>query len=116
MNPFRALFSSGSRLALPIMADDVGARSFQKDQRPLTPEDEQKRRVQEALWTAFPEARSETDLARLAAAHFTSNGRKVSRRTVRYWLRGETFPDFMHARALTRLVGPDHFYREDDKE
>lgn len=85
--------------------------SFQKDQRPLTPEDEQKRRVSEALWRAFPEARSESHLAALAAPHFKRpNGRALAPRTVRYWLRGDSLPDYMNARTLTEMVGTEHFY------
>lgn len=87
--------------------------SFTKDQRHLTPEEDQKRRVNEALWQAFPEARSEAHLAALAAPHFRRpNGKSLSPRTVKYWLRGDCLPDYMNAHTLRGMVGNDHFDRK----
>lgn len=118
MIPFRASLSSRRKTTGRHVTTVDGARFFLKEQRrPLTPEDEQKRKVNEALWQAFPEARSEAHLAALAAPHFRRpNGKSLSPRTVKYWLRGDCLPDYMNARTLTQMVGTDHFFGEDRKK
>lgn len=91
------------------------ARSFQKSQRhALSEQEAQSRLVAAALRKAFPNARSEADLAKRAAPHFRNTaGGHASERTVRYWLRGETLPDYMNTRRLMEMVGPAFFFGGD---
>jgi hypothetical protein len=56
------------------------------------------------MWRAFPEAWSENELAELMAAHLSSEGRAVSVRTVRYWLRGETTPHWRYVVPILALA------------
>lgn len=78
-------------------------KSCRKD---LTEGEEASRRVAVALWKAFPEATSENNLAEIASEYFRkSDGSPVSPRTIKYWLRGDTHPSFLHTMALVRMVG-----------
>lgn len=81
----------------------------------LTKEQVEKRRVQAALWRAFPEANSENELCLMAVGYFfDENGRPVSKRTVKYWLRGETLPNCIHYRTLIGMVGVEFFFPSTD--
>lgn len=68
-------------------------------------------RVPQALWTAFPEATSENDLAERAATYFRNKrtGEAIDPRTIRYWLRGEAVPHGSHMFTLIWMVGADFF-------
>jgi hypothetical protein len=59
------------------------------------------------LWRAFPQARSENELADLIADHLTTGGEEVSARTVRYWLRQQTTPNFKYVPHLFALAGAE---------
>lgn len=63
--------------------------------------DQDMARFTACLWRAFPGAWSESRLAKDVAKHLSVEGRKVSPRTVRNWLQGETTP---HYRYVTRVL------------
>lgn len=76
----------------------------------LTDSEVQSRRVIEALWRAFPEATSDNDLADRASPYFRNKrGEPVEPRTIRYWLRGETLPGYLHTITLIGMVGVGFF-------
>lgn len=68
------------------------------------------------LWRAFPEARSENDLAQLAADVLTSDSRPVTARTVRNWLRHENSPHFRYVLKVIALVGAEAVFQVIDPE
>ncbi len=62
------------------------------------------------LWKAFPEARSENELAELVSNHFTRRGRGVTQRTVRYWLQRETTPHWRYVLEIMALAGAERAF------
>lgn len=68
-------------------------------------------RVNQALWSAFPDATSDNDLAERAAPYFRNKrtGEQIDPRTVRLWLRGSSIPQGEHMLALIWMVGADFF-------
>ena len=58
--------------------------------------------VRRKLLRAFPNSRSDNDLAEMAAPFFD-----VGPRTIWYWLRGDTLPDYGNGKILDYLAGPD---------
>ncbi len=68
------------------------------------------------LWRAFPEARSENELAELAAEVLTSDSRPVTSRTVRNWLRRENAPHFRYVLKVIALVGAESVFQVIDPE
>lgn len=68
------------------------------------------------LWRAFPEARSENELAELAAEVLTSDRRPVTPRTVRNWLRCENSPHFRYVLRVIALVGAEAVFQVIDPE
>lgn len=59
-------------------ATDRGARSCRNS---LTQQEAEREWIARILWRAFPEARSENELAELVSNHFTRRGRGVTQRT-----------------------------------
>ena len=59
------------------------------------------------LWRAFPEADSENALAHIAAGVLSREGRPVTPRAVRNWLRAENTPHFRYVLAVMALVGAE---------
>ncbi|WP_191569327.1 hypothetical protein [Paracoccus yeei] len=68
------------------------------------------------LWRSFPEARSENELAELAADVLTSDSRPVTARTVRNWLRRENAPHFRYVLKVIALVGAEAVFQVIDPE
>lgn len=68
------------------------------------------------LWRAFPDARSENELAELAADVLTSDSRPVTSRTVRNWLRRENAPHFRYVLKVIALVGAETVFQIIDPE
>ncbi|UXU73677.1 MULTISPECIES: hypothetical protein [unclassified Paracoccus (in: a-proteobacteria)] len=68
------------------------------------------------LWRAFPDARSENELAELAADVLTSDSRPVTPRTVRNWLRRENAPHFRYVLKVIALVGAESVFQVIDPE
>lgn len=79
----------------------------------LTAQDAELRWFSNLLWATYPEARSENDLANRVARELTTSRRKISPRTVRYWLRGDHAPHFryvMRVLDLARREGVHDFF------
>ena len=68
------------------------------------------------LRRAFPDAKSEHELAELAAEVLTSRGRPVAARTVSNWLREENTPHFRYVLAVIALAGSETFFQFIDRE
>ena len=73
----------------------------------LTSQEAELEWVVRMLWRAFPEADSENELSDLVADHLSVEGREVSPRTVRYWLRKETSPHFRYIVRILALAGAE---------
>lgn len=86
------------------------ARSCRNVRRHLTTDDAECEWIARMLWKAFPEARSENDLAELVSSHFTRRGRDVTKRTVRYWLSQETTPHWRYVVELMALAGAERAF------
>ncbi len=56
------------------------------------------------LWKAFPEARSEEDLCKIAARALTRKGRPVHPRTVKNWARQLHTPHFRYVLRVYALA------------
>jgi len=90
--------------------------SFRKCSGSLSPEEAERAWFAGLLWRAFPEARSENDLAELAAEVLTSDKRPVTARTVRNWLRRENAPHFRYVLRVIALVGAEAVFQVIDPE
>lgn len=91
-------------------APDWRAKSCQKRGVGLVTEDAERAWLVSVIWKAFPEARSEADLAERVARYLTRKGRPVEVRTVRYWLRSETSPHFRYVTELLALAGAERAF------
>ena len=89
--------------------DAVYARLQAKPCRNAPGADEDLRQFVAAMWKAFPQARSENELAEMVAAHLNKERRQISERTVRYWLRRVTSPHFRYVTRVLNMI-------EDDRE
>ena len=69
--------------------------------------DEDLKQFVSAMWAAFPKATSENDLARKVAKHLNQEGRPVSERTIRYWLRKSTTPHFSYVTRALNMIEDD---------
>ena len=99
------------RLSLPKEEAAVPhARSCRNVRRHLTTDEAEREWIARMLWKAFPEARSENDLAELVSNHFTRRGRDVTKRTVRYWLSRETTPHWRYVVELMALAGAERAF------
>ncbi len=92
------------------------AKSFRQSRRHLSPEDAERAWFASLLWRAFPEARSENELAHLAAEVLTSDRQPVCPRTVRNWLRQENSPHFRYVLRVIALVGAESVFQIIDPE
>lgn len=90
--------------------------SFGKNRGAITPEEAERAWFAGLLWRAFPEARSENELAELAAEVLTSDRRPVTARTVRNWLRCENSPHFRYVLRVIALVGAEAVFQVIDPE
>lgn len=83
-------------------------KSFMKSSsaRATHPEAERKF-IADALWKAFPEARSEAELASLVAEVLTTEARPIHARTVRNWLRGENTPHWRYVVPILSMAGAE---------
>lgn len=70
------------------------------------PDDDLKMFV-EAMWKAFPQARSENELADMVSAHLTTERRQITARTVRNWLRKNNTPHFRYVSRVLNLIPND---------
>ncbi len=68
------------------------------------------------LWKAFPEARSENELAELVAEVLATERRPIHRRTVRNWLRGENTPHFRYVMRVLAMAGAESLFEIIDGE
>ena len=82
----------------------------------LTPEDTERAWFAGLLWRAFPEARSENELADMAAQVLTTGNRSVTPRAVRNWLRRENTPHFRYVLAVIALAGTETVFQIIDSE
>ena len=95
----------------PAFAEDDAPRLRARSCRNVvSPQDAEREWIARMLWKAFPESRSENELADLVAAHFAGRGREVSARTVRYWLRRETTPHWRYVVELLALAGAERAF------
>ena len=90
--------------------------NFRKSSSAHSAEDAEREWFASLLWRAFPEARSENDLAELAAEVLTSDKRPVTPRTVRNWLRCENSPHFRYVLRVIALVGAEAVFQVIDPE
>ena len=94
-----------------------GPRAIEKSYRNgLAPEDAERRWFAEILWKAFPEARSENELAELVAAVLTDERRPIHPRTVRNWLRCENAPSFRYVMRVLALASAETLFDAIDPE
>ncbi len=57
-----------------------------------------------ALWKSYPNLTSEDAIAEEAAKDFRNDdGSPVSKRTIKYWLRGQTLPSVLHFSTLVMM-------------
>jgi len=60
--------------------------------------------VVRALWLSFPAEASEDAIAEAASPYFRArDGSPINKRTVKYWLRGETLPSALHLSTLVMM-------------
>lgn len=90
--------------------------SFRKGLRDLAPEEAERAWFAGLLRKAFPEARSEHELAELAAQVLTSDRRPVHPRTVRNWLRCENTPHFRYVLQVIAMAGAESVFQILDPE
>lgn len=90
--------------------------SFRKSRGSLSPEEAERDWFASLLWKAFPDARSENELAEVAADVLTSDKRPVTPRTVRNWLRCENSPHFRYVLRVIALVGAEAVFQVIDPE
>ena len=90
--------------------------SFRLSRGALAPEDAERAWFAGLLWKAFPEARSENDLAAIAAEVLTQEGRTVEPRTVRNWLRSENSPRFRYVIRVLAIAGAESLFQIIDPE
>ncbi len=84
-------------------------KSFRKMKSPAGLEAE-RRWFARLLWRAFPEARSENELAELVAEVLSLDGRRVTPRTVKNWLRCENAPHFRYVLRVLALAGAESLF------
>ncbi|MER2509122.1 hypothetical protein [Amaricoccus sp.] len=77
----------------------------------LAPEEAERAWFAGLLWKAFPEARSENELADLAAEVLSSARRSVHPRTVRNWLRCENSPHFRYVLQVIAMAGAESVFQ-----
>lgn len=98
--------SNGSKLQL-----EVGMKhseiNFRKASTGVSREDAERAWFASLLWRAFPNARSENDLAQSAAKVLTRKKAPVSPRQVRNWLRGESCAKLPHVMAVLAVAGAE---------
>lgn len=82
----------------------------------MTAEEAERRWFAELLWKAFPEARSENQLAELVAEVLTTERRPINPRTVRNWLRCENAPHFRYVTRVLALAGAECLFDLFDPE
>lgn len=87
--------------------DAVCVKLMAKPCRNAPSADEDMKQFVAAMWTAFPQARSENELAALVAAHLNRERRQVSSRTVRYWLRQATSPHYRYVTRVLSMIDDD---------
>lgn len=94
-----------------------GPRPIEKSFRNgMTAEEAERRWFAEILWKAFPEARSENQLAGLVAEVLTTERRPINPRTVRNWLRCENSPHFRYVMRVLALAGAEGLFDLFDPE
>ncbi|WP_370286906.1 hypothetical protein [Pseudooceanicola nanhaiensis] len=76
----------------------------------LSAEDAEREWFARLLWRAFPEARSEAELAELVAEVLTTDRRPVHARTVRNWLRCVNAPSFRYTMQVIALAGAESLF------
>lgn len=89
----------------------IPTMSFRKSRSAVSPEDAEREWFASLLWKAFPEARSENDLAEIAAKVLTKDGRQVEPRTVRNWLRCENAPSFRYVIRVIAIAGAESVFQ-----
>jgi hypothetical protein len=77
----------------------------------LAPEDRERAWFAGLLWRAFPDAKSENELAEMAAQVLTTGNRPVTPRAVRNWLRRENTPHFRYVLAVLNLAGTEAVFQ-----
>ena len=91
-------------------------RSFRKSSGAVAPEDAEREWFASLIWRAFPEAKSENELAELAADVLTTDCRPVTSRSVRNWLRCENSPHFRYVLRVLALAGTESIFQIMDPE
>lgn len=80
-------------------------KSFIKYSGHVPPEDSELDWFVGLLWRAFPEARSQNELAELVAQAFASDRRPLDKRTVINWLGRRNSPHFRYVLKAIALAG-----------
>ncbi len=94
-----------------------GPRPIEKSFRNgLTPEEAERRWFADLLWKAFPEARSENELAELVAEVLTTERRPIHPKTVRNWLRCDNSPHFRYVMRVLAMAGAESLFDIFDPE
>lgn len=88
-------------------------KSFRKGR---TAEDLERRWFADLLWKAFPEARSENELAHLVAEVLTTDRRPINPRTVRNWLRCDNSPHYRYVTRVIAMAGAECIFDLFDQE
>lgn len=94
----------------PDLSMDYPEMSF-RNTGDLAPEDTERAWFAGLLWRAFPDAKSENELAELAAQVLTTGNRPVTPRAVRNWLRRENTPHFRYVLAVLNLAGTEAVFQ-----
>lgn len=91
-------------------------KSFRKSRGAISPEEAERRWFAGLLWKAFPEARSENELAELVAEVLATERRPINPRTVRNWLRCENSPHFRYVMRVLAMAGAESLFQIIDAE
>lgn len=82
----------------------------------LCPEEAERAWFAGLLWKAFPEARSEEQLAEMVAEVLTDERRPCHPKTVRNWLRCDHAPHFRYVIRILALAGAESLFQIIDPE
>ena len=82
----------------------------------LCPEEAERKWFAGLLWKAFPEARSEEQLAILVAEVLTDERRPVHPKTIKNWLRCDHAPHFRYVIRVLAMAGAESLFQIIDPE
>lgn len=82
----------------------------------MTPEEAERAWFAGLLWRAFPEARSENELAQLVAEVLTTDKRPCHAKTVANWISKDNAPHFRYVLKVIALAGAESVFEIIDPE